>query len=117
LEGVTQTRNKGKKIANQHIRFAYEDSDLSDVSDSVDEVPNDHMLLKHCLKQRHKRKQGKGNLNLIGAPKFVCVAEMTKNRKKDIIVGDASCSQQGGPILLRREGGSQAQEVGEEACQ
>jgi hypothetical protein len=56
LEGESLSMKEGKLIVSQHIRFAYQDSDLSDFSDSVDEVPNDHMLLKHCLKQRHKRK-------------------------------------------------------------
>lgn len=46
----------GVQLANNHTRF--EDSDVSDFSDSIDEIPDDLLLVKHS-KSETKKKTGK----------------------------------------------------------
>lgn len=64
------------KTPNRHTRF--EESDLSDCGDSLEDIPPDDMLLIHHMKQRYRRKEGRNNFNPLGVPKFLAISEQAR---------------------------------------
>jgi hypothetical protein len=61
--------------------LAAECGDGSDFSDSLDEVPDDQLLLKYFQNQSYKRKQAKNNYNPLVTPKFVHMADVVHQSK------------------------------------
>jgi hypothetical protein len=63
---VHTARKEGVKL-NTHTRFISEDSDLSEFSDSLEEIKVDHELrVLHNRRRKHKLKRGWGNDNKNG---------------------------------------------------
>jgi len=78
---IAQFFEPGVQVGEEPSGALQEDGVGSVFSDSLEEIPDDEVLLKQMQKQRFKRKQGRHNFNPLGTPKFVQVAEMVRQGK------------------------------------
>jgi len=69
------------ELAKTTMVLCAEDGEGSNFSDSLEEVPDDQLLLKQFQKQTHKRKQGRNNYNPLVTPKFIHMAELVHQGK------------------------------------
>lgn len=74
---VNYEKVEGKRV-NGHFRFPQEDPDLSEFSDSIEDILDEECLLNQNRKYHQRRKAGPANCKTLLAPKFVQLAEKSK---------------------------------------
>jgi hypothetical protein len=68
--------------ANRHTRFHLEDTDISENSDSIDNLGEDQRLKKQRRKEKQRIKVGKNQHNQLGVPKCIQLVEGVRSGKK-----------------------------------
>jgi len=76
-----QQFSEGVGRVNNHIRFRMEDSDISEYSDSIDNLGVDQRLKKQRRKEKQRSKKGKIYPSQAGVPKCLQLVELAKSGK------------------------------------